>query len=574
MKNQQQERLQEYHDRKFYVIAEAFAFILAGISWLSLEVASIQYLTRPVGIGFLATALFLIAASWCSRGLSKGESFLKRIRPVVFPIIATSLMAGLYQASEHITHDWRFLTLSVVVFMFMSLVIISLVIILAARCRSCRLSSPIHTKAKAVGSTSKRLGLRVRHCWRKGIGWMEKGYKWTWFVSAVIMILFVGSVWYFGFPSLPEENAAMLYLLSGIGQALAAVFALVFAISLIATQLTARYTYSSLEKAFSPFTVGYIILFVAAIIYPFFLLSREFSLIEVRASLCVAAACIVLLVPYFTTFPTQLGIKRAISSLRKESTKQFVKGDVASAAASSIEIENIAMNAAQSGDYQTFDFAVKSLGDVVVNASNSSLDTTWVLQRFNFMASKHMADSKAIISIILTLKLAAIEAIQRKERENNQLVSRPDWSLLSECTSIMHMIGSQAAVNRDELVIRSVLICLSEIAERAIAEKSAHSLSATVASYLLVMAFIGDSGVVDRMQAVLVRFIIVCSRARASGLLDRDTENRLYGCLAQIDNRQKTEYADSIFDTARKMSDGDLGDIVRELRKEYEDWKK
>lgn len=156
------------------------------------------------------------------------------------------------------------------------------------------------------------------------------------------------------------------YLLSAVAQSLAAVLALVFTISLIAAQLSSRYSYRILAGFFDKLTIGYIVLFIIAVILPFSLLAEP-CLNGVKASLVLAGVCLFLLVPYFLGFQEKLAPEHMLRNLQKAAVKQLLT-DVSREPKEVVTIENIVMSAFALKDYDTFHRGVSGLADLAYEA--------------------------------------------------------------------------------------------------------------------------------------------------------------------------------------------------------------
>lgn len=146
---------QAYQETKWEIIGKAFGFVLSGISWLSLDIDRIKPLTLSLGILLLLISLYLIIASYCSRLLSKAETLVRRSSPIFWPILVTSVYVALYQAlsPSQMTHDWRVLTLGIVVVMFVILATISLL--------ATTFSPPVFSNIRREYNWVKPLGLVV-----------------------------------------------------------------------------------------------------------------------------------------------------------------------------------------------------------------------------------------------------------------------------------------------------------------------------------------------------------------------------------------------------------------------------
>lgn len=202
--------------------------------------------------------------------------------------------------------------------------------------------------------------------WIKLWGW----YK-GWFILLIISLAAVGIFIWPGI-EIPEvidangnERTQTLYLLSAISQSLAAVLALVFTISLIVAQLSSRYSHYMLASFFSAPIILYILLFIVAISLPFILLTKP-NANAIKISLILTATCLLLLVPYFLSFKEKLNPISLINSFKIEAQKKVLKNpnDLPREA---IIIDNFIISAFNQMDYETIDYGISSLGNIVMD---------------------------------------------------------------------------------------------------------------------------------------------------------------------------------------------------------------
>lgn len=127
--------------------------------------------------------------------------------------------------------------------------------------------------------------------------------------------------------NLITSEEGIKYLLSAISQALAAVFTLIFTVSLMVATMAGKYT--AIDKFFNRNTISFMALFTAGIILPILLLNVDSTIIHsygffVSLSTGLAAFCIVAVIPYLKSLNNilkfDIGMSNLISTLH-ESTE-------------------------------------------------------------------------------------------------------------------------------------------------------------------------------------------------------------------------------------------------------------
>lgn len=130
-------------------------------------------------------------------------------------------------------------------------------------------------------------------------------------------------------PNIYQESirsmlSARNYILSSISQGLAAIFAIVFTITLVMAQISSRYSIRITNIVFSRTTLFMMCLYAVGIIIPL-LVMRSQS--EKLLYLCIiwAVVCILLLIPYFLYLKERLNLKYYIKYLLEEINQDYVK---------------------------------------------------------------------------------------------------------------------------------------------------------------------------------------------------------------------------------------------------------
>jgi len=223
------------------------------------------------------------------------------------------------------------------------------------------------------------------------------------------------------------------YLLSAIAQSLAAVLALVFTISLIAVQLSSRYSYRLLADFFDPFTIAYMLLFIIAVILPFCLLANP-SLNGLKLSIVLAAVCLVSLVPYFLGFREKLSPEHMLLNLKKRALKQLLANPEMEPA-SVITIDNTIMSAFALKDYDTFGKGVEVLAGLALEAGKrESEEVTFkciasLYDRLENIALVTMEDLRAPKQVVQELGRTGMNAIRNGLVEETDIIVSRLWGL-------------------------------------------------------------------------------------------------------------------------------------------------
>lgn len=403
--------------------------------------------------------------------------------------------------------------------------------------------------------------------------WLDKDYHFSWLIwiiGAFITALLIAAVWLFGFATLPERQEAIYYLLSGLGQALAAVFALVFTITLVFTQLATGYSHRLLRLAFPWAVVTYLVIFVLATLYPFFLLNREFNSLEVRISLTLAVFCIALLVPYFIELPSRLGINTLLTYLAKKVKESYLKGDNYEPEELKA-IDNIAMTAFSKLDYDTFYLAVGSLVHVPIN--NKELTTSGVSQiltRLDTISLQVISNSSATKSIINALQGIVADIIDIREKANEKIHGKLDNEIMMVSSSLCKL-GTKATTQNHEDTANSIVLALKKIAIRLL-EKNFEDLSSGIVSKISSIGEIAlDSKSAEIARSSVTQLIhigIEASKVNNHVILDKVFTN-----MNTIENKDKNKEADIVNASSILAYWEHTGETVEQFRRSYETWK-
>lgn len=332
---------------------------------------------------------------------------------------------------------------------------------------------------------------------KKALSWLWRN---GWLVTTPLLLAAIVLIWRWPglhVPLVDEAHPHTLYLLSAIAQSLAAVLALVFTITLVIAQLSSRYSHRMLASFFDMPTILYILLFIVAVLLPFWLLAEP-SALGVKLSLTLAVASLLLLVPYFLRFREKLNPEHILLALYLKALKQL-RANADKEPEAVATIDNFAMSAFVLKDYDTFDNAVTVLAKLGMAAAQSQTNRTvekvWrsILSRLRSAGLVLIEDPRAANRMLHILDDIGVEAVRRQHQplleQVNQYISDVgmkalDKGLEDAASNAIHYLGKEGARNTERsqemiktswplikslnrLAAKAIGLRLDEIAEQA-----------------------------------------------------------------------------------------------------------
>lgn len=156
------------------------------------------------------------------------------------------------------------------------------------------------------------------------IGLLKKNGKYDWVLICIISSLLVFSLTLILEP--PKNSADISYLLSAISQGLAAIFTLIFTITIFGTQMMGKYT--SMDMLIDKWTKCLMIIFAIGIILPLMQLRTDVDLLKLKfintadLSLAIdfgiATFCILSIIPYLMRVNNVIKYEAGLSKLTEE----------------------------------------------------------------------------------------------------------------------------------------------------------------------------------------------------------------------------------------------------------------
>lgn len=282
-----------------------------------------------------------------------------------------------------------------------------------------------------------------------------------WHIIIPLLAIVLVLIWWRPSISVPAVDAAhshALYLLSAIAQSLAAVLALIVTISLIVAQLASRYSLRMLGNFFDRLTIAYILLLIGAVFLPFWLLTAP-SPLGVKWSLTLAAASLLMLVPYFLSFRDKLDPERLIVDLQDQAITSL-RLDPWSEPDAIIPLDNLIMTSFTTKDYDTFEKGVKSLAEIALMHLEDHPGEA-LLKRLQNISLVTLEDPSASIRTIRCITEMASLAVPRELQEG-----------LDRLAHLFCEIGTRAGETRLDNIVAEVVDSLGRIGREALDDRS------------------------------------------------------------------------------------------------------
>ncbi|MBA7656571.1 hypothetical protein ES703_64497 [subsurface metagenome] len=249
-----------------------------------------------------------------------------------------------------------------------------------------------------------------------------------------------------------------MYLLSAEAQVLGALFALVFSITLIATQFVTKYTHRTMQIIFNKWVIGYMILFAGSIIVPLACLSNPSGLGSF-ISFVYGSVMIILLIPFFLDLKRRMNIGWIITHLKKECINAFEDQKVGD----NIEaLDNIAMGAYGEHNYDVFALAVAALADLNLDVNQKQLLD--ILGRLRETCEELIDNPRALRIIVEKLGKVGASAIEERLQfpDSTKKILRENYAI----NIIRIVYKGPKKESRDRLLLACV-VALADMAEAA-----------------------------------------------------------------------------------------------------------
>ncbi|MFV9676541.1 MAG: DUF2254 family protein [Methanosarcinales archaeon] len=340
-------------------------------------------------------------------------------------------------------------------------------------------------------------------------------------------------------------------------------FALVFTITLVTAELSAKYSPRMLERIFTKWTISYMFLFIASIVFPLVALIH-ISDLAVNVSLILGTICLILLIPYLVSFKEKLSPKNFLEDLCTKCTEAMKNLGKNDELPEEIKIiDNVVMSSYSFKDYDTFEIGVKKLCQLGIEA-----DTRWVLfpiaseifRRIRDIGLATIEDPRAPIIVIINLRRIGKEAIDKKLQVSQY-----------EIISGLEFIGTEATIKQKMIVPLRAADWI-----KALGVEAASNQMDSVISAASGLKSIGVSAVANRMEFM---GIPIAERLWFLGAsVAKDLPKRIDRVALVIAGFEssvgESYYVEEGFENTKKAiknSHPDLKPYLEKIRKSYEE---
>lgn len=176
-----------------------------------------------------------------------------------------------------------------------------------------------------------------------------------WVIFAIGVSLLISIITYS--LDLPSDNDSILYLLSSVSQGLAAIFTLVFVITIFGAQMMGKFT--AMDKMIDKWTISLMIIFAIGIIYPLMQLRTDDNVLNLNfidisnfnlaVVISVTIFCVLSLIPYLIRVNHIMKYDGGVSKLIQESSEYIDSYQVVSASYKIRELGELGKSAVNEG---------------------------------------------------------------------------------------------------------------------------------------------------------------------------------------------------------------------------------
>ena len=226
-------------------------------------------------------------------------------------------------------------------------------------------------------------------------------YYWMW-IACGIIAFGVGGVTYYCLPL--AEGDAPLYLLSALSQGLAAIFTLIFAITVFAAQMMRKFT--AMDKLIDKWTIILMLVFTIGIILPLIQLKTDKNLLglsfvgtvdlSLSIDLAIATFCVLSIIPYLKKVNRTMKYEGGIPKLKEEASEAIDSGHKVTTSHKINELAELGESAAndihKSHELQTTIKVIRELRNIGIGVAEKE----WEHQTKEVLVGLREIGSKAV----------------------------------------------------------------------------------------------------------------------------------------------------------------------------------
>jgi hypothetical protein len=365
------------------------------------------------------------------------------------------------------------------------------------------------------------------------------------------------------------------YICSAISQALAAILALVFTITLVAAQMTRRYT--AMDKLiFKKETFFLMVLFAIGIIAPLIFLKSDFWSIGVNISLAIATLCVTSLIPFLRMINAILKYDIGIDNLEEEASESIDSKHWATTLNKIQELRKIGLDAiAEARENETIriEFALKNIGlrsveEKVIESTLGALSEIGKKAAINRLDGKKATElgfkSDAVLGSATYYALEYLSEVGTKACELSM-----EWEAFGSIGGLKEICIESIKNNLSAYTIKKGVESLGQIGKETIIRKLHFFSSPIILTIIEYLVEIGDKLKQRELQSYICRTFWFLG-----GCTVKNSPEIIAHMVLKIKELEKQKYwvRDSLsveFEKAREQWK-DLGDSISQFKKFYE----
>lgn len=293
-------------------------------------------------------------------------------------------------------------------------------------------------------------------------------------ISGIFLIILV-------YLNLDYTGDGIYYLLSSISQGLAATFAILFTLLILEAQIASKYSSYLIEAIFGKLTLGYMALFIIAIIMPLICL-RHMNKLLLEFSFTFAVLCLTLIVPFLISVrdkfnPTNLineNCRLAVKAIKKRGFLNEPKKEVEYIFSKIRAIGGIARISMLEEDYSVYSDGVKALEEIEFKYIESKPDisnsvkedysklvkeTKYIPSWQDFFLNKKDELPELLFDVTLFKELFCLFDVAHFK-------STTPYQSTTSIIKLFGKIGSKAIDANNHSLVKEVFGCLSEAGQR------------------------------------------------------------------------------------------------------------
>jgi hypothetical protein len=325
-----------------------------------------------------------------------------------------------------------------------------------------------------------------------------------------------------------EDDPGTLYLLSALAQSMAAIFALVFTILLVITQLSSTYSHRIPSILIDRITLIYMFIFISAIVITLWSIIMAEKIYWVKISISLSILCVYALIPFFLRFRELLNPEYLLLKLN-EAAQNKIKSNAINEPEEIKMIEDITLKASDLRDYEALKLGAEILSNLSFLAAqqigneykniNTKLIETSILDRIKDMFEITFPNHNAPLIISNTLGETYSIAIEDEfanasslgyryfaEMAFTSMAKGSEWISINICKKLTQ-IGTTSLDNDKHDICRFTVTSIFAIGKEANNYKFDKLIEESISSLIEIGAWANYKSSSDGLLELIVSYL-------------------------------------------------------------------